>query len=97
MRGTTPTLTFNLPFEASFIKKAYITLKCGEITIEKKLDDCKTEEKSITATLTQEETLQLPKKSRAKVQLRVVTEGEDALKSDIYYVNTGELLKEGVI
>lgn len=97
IRGTTPTLTFNLPFDTSIIKSAYITVRCNEIEIEKGLESCVLTGKKIQTKLTQEETLSLPKNKEAKIQLRVLTVDDDALATDIYIKPVLEILKEGVI
>jgi hypothetical protein len=99
IRGTTPKLTFNLPFETALIKSAYITLKCesGETEIEKELCDCAVDEKSISFTLTQEDTLKLPPCAYVRMQLRVLTHGGEALASNIYKVYVEEILKDGAI
>ena len=97
IRGTTPTLTFNLPFETSLLKSAYITVKSQNVEIEKTIDDCELTENSIATTLSQEETLQLPKDYRVKVQLRVLTKDGKALATDVYIVELKTILKEGVI
>ena len=97
IRGTTPTLTFNLPFSASLIKSAFITLKSYGVEIEKSLENCKTSGQSITATLSQEETLSLTADKRVKVQLRVLTIEDVAMATPIYTVKAEDILKEGVI
>lgn len=97
IRGTTPTLTFNLPFSASIIKSAFITLKSYGVEIEKSINDCKLSGESITTTLSQEETLMLTADKRVKVQLRVLTVEDVAMATPIYTVMTEDILKEGVI
>ena len=51
IRGTTPTLLFNLPFSASIIKSAEITIKYVDefkkMLIKKTLEDCELGEKNI--------------------------------------------------
>lgn len=99
IRGTTPTLTFNLPFETSFIKQAYVTIKGDddEIKVDKPLCDCSVTEKSIAFKLTQEETLSLPPCTLIKIQLRVLTQGGDSLVSEVFKRYVSDVLKEGVI
>lgn len=98
MRGTTPRLTFDLPFETSKLVVAYITLvQNGETVIEKTLNDCIIGDKSIHVQLTQEETLSLSPAYSVKVQFRGKTIFGDAIKSDIYSIPLTGLLKEGVI
>lgn len=101
IRGTTPTLHFNLPFSASLIKAAEILLKYTDsnktVLIEKTLEDCAIGKTSIETVLTQEETLQLPAPATASVQLRVLTIDNIALATEIYHISVKKLLKEGVI
>ena len=104
IRGTTPTLEFNLPFLASLIKSAQIMISYidnhKEVIIEKKLEDCVLGETTISTELTQEETLAFPAPITAEVQLRVVVnqDGKDtALATDIYTVKVKKLLKDGVL
>ena len=101
IRGTTPTLLFNLPFKASLIKSAEITIKyvddLKKITIIKTLDDCELGETSIGARLTQEETLQFPAPSIVAVQLRILTTDNIALATEPKNVSVKKLLSEGVI
>ena len=104
IRGTTPTLQFNLPFLASLIKAAQILISYiddyKEVVIEKTLEDCVLGETSISTELTQEETLAFPAPITAEVQLRVViNEGEKdiAMATDVYKVKVKKLLKDGVL
>ena len=104
IRGTTPTLQFNLPFLASLIKAAQILISYVDdykkIVIEKTLEDCALGETSISTELTQEETLAFPAPITAEVQLRVVVTKDDkdiTLATDIYKVKVKKLLKDGVL
>lgn len=101
IQGTTPTLHFNLPFSASLIKSAEITLQytdsCKNVLIVKTLDECELGETSIATRLTQEETLRLPAPATAKVQLRILTNDDVALATELYKVSVKKLLKKDVI
>lgn len=101
IKGTTPSLVFNLPFLASLIKSAEIIVRyvdgVKEVLIEKTLADCELGETSIATVLTQEETLQLPAPSTVDIQLRVLTTDDTALATEVYKVRVKRLLKEGVI
>lgn len=101
IRGTTPTLLFRLPFSASQIKAAEITIKYvdnlkKEIMV-KTLEDCTVEEKSISIMLTQEETLRFPAQTSVAVQLRVLTNDDVALATEPQYVKVKKLLSGDVI
>ena len=101
IKGTTPTLRFNLPFASSFIKSAEIIVEYVDankrVTIVKTLEDCELGEMSIATVLTQEETLQLPAPSTVNVQLRVLTTEDKALATELQKVTVKRLLKEDVI
>ena len=98
-RGTTPTLTFTLPFETSLLKNLYITFtnKNNEALLEKELSNCTLNDKSVSITLTQEETLIFEGRQKIRLQLRAVTTDNAALASNIFDVYVHEILKEGVI
>lgn len=101
IKGTTPTLHFNLPIDTAIIKAAEIVLQYVDnaktVTIERTLEECEVGEKSIAAVLTQEETLALPAPSIAKVQLRILTKDDTSLATLPFEVTVKELLKESVI
>ena len=101
IKGTTPTLQFNLPIETSTLKSAEVYVQYvdnnKEVTIVRTLDECEVGENTITARLTQEETLQLPAPSNVEIQLRVLTVDDVALASVIFTTTVKRLLKEGVI
>ena len=103
IQGTTPTLHFNLPFQASVIKEAEITLQYTDamknVLIVKTLKngECELGETSIATRLTQEETLQLPAPATARVQLRILTNDDVALATEYYKISVKKLLKKDVI
>ena len=101
IKGTTPTLQFNLPIETSTLKAAEVMVRYvdnhKEVTIVRTLDECETTESTITARLTQEETLLIPAPSVVEIQLRVLTLDDVALASSIFKTSVGRLLAEGVI
>lgn len=97
-KGTTPTLTFKLPFDAEMIKNAKITLcQKNAIVLEKKLCDCKKTQDSIEIKLTQEETFLFDCNSIIEAQLRVVTVNGDALASDVFKMFVAQCLDEEVL
>jgi len=101
IKGTTPTLQFNLPIPTTEIKACEVMVQYidnnKEVTIVRTLDECEVGESTITARLTQEETLQLPAPSIASIQLRVLTIEDVALASAVFTTTVKRLLKEGVI
>lgn len=101
IRGTTPTLLFNLPFQASIIKSAEISIEYVDafkkVLIVKTLEDCELGETSIGTRLTQEETLQFPAPASVLVQLRIKTNEDIILATTPYTVKVKRLLTEDVI
>lgn len=98
-RGTTPTLTFGLPFSPELLAVAYITFAQQEETVlEKTLQDCEQGENSLKLTLSQEDTLKLEDGGRGvSIQLRVRFSDGSAMASDIITTDVGTILKDGVI
>ena len=97
IRGTTPTHTFNLPFDTALIDKIKITYaQNGVVVLTKEKADCSFEGNAVTVKLSQEDTLKLDA-SRVQIQVRVLTTGGDALASDIVTKPCGEVLEEGVL
>jgi hypothetical protein len=96
-KGTTPTLTFKIPFEVSMLSNAKVTFLQGDIRLEKKLSDFTTTEDSLTIKLTQEETFLFDSDSPIQVQLRVVTIHDDVLASDIFRIFAEQCLDSEVI
>lgn len=101
IKGTTPTIKYNLPFESSLIKSAEIVVMYvdanKEVLIVRNLEKCTLGDKSIETVLTQEETLALPAPSTVEVQLRIVTTDETILATVPEKVTVKRLLKEDVI
>lgn len=101
IKGTTPSLVFNLPFETSIIKAVEMAIKyvdgIKKVLIVKTLEDCELGERSIGARLTQEETLQFPAPASVLVQLRVKTNDDTILATEPYTVKVKKLLTEDVI
>lgn len=101
IRGTTPTLLYNLPFSTEIIKSAEITIKyvdeLKKTLIIKNLEDCELGEKTICTRLTQEETLQFPAPAIVNVQLRILTTDDLVLATLPQAVTVKKLLAEDVI
>lgn len=96
-RGTTPTFTFTLQFDASSIDNAYATFaQSGEVKIDKSLEDMQIDGKKLILKLTQEETLLLKGNSGVEIQLSVRV-GSNVMRSKIMTVTVNRILKEGLI
>ena len=97
-QGTTPTHTFQIPFDSSVITNLAILYAQGDsVILRKELADCSLEGKEIKVTLTQEETFLFDHKKDAKIQLHVLLAGNNALVSDIYTVSIDKCLDDEVL
>lgn len=98
IRGTTPTMTFELPIETNIIATGFVVIKQnGVAMIEKEFSDCQCGEKMVSAKFTQEETLKLSAGKKAEINLVVKTLGGDRLESKSFFENVADTSKEGVI
>lgn len=100
-RGTTPTLIFRLidtELDLTTIVQAWVTLK--KTGTEKTWDinslTFDNEEKTITLSLSQEDTLDLPS-GRINAQIRLLTNSGAALATDVVIIDINDVLKGGVI
>lgn len=83
-RGTTPTLTFTLPFPTEDVVVAHVAFgQKGEVVLEKEMgaDGCECKDGKIIVVLTQEETLRLQPCCNVDIQIRLKTEYGDVLAS----------------
>ena len=99
VRGTTPTLTFTLPFPVSTLSSLFINISqhFENIQIEKALADCSISGNDISVVLTQEDTLKLAADRQAFIQVRVRTRDGTALASEMIPCSVEDVLKDGVI
>lgn len=98
IRGTTPTHTFKLPFDADIIKSVMIIYaQRNKEILRKETADCTMEGKTISVTLTQEDTFKFNHVDHMQIQLRLLTMSGDALASDIKVVNVKECLNSEVL
>lgn len=98
IRGTTPTLEFVLPINADVLSEVFVVLaQRGDVLIEKRLPDCQCNGETLYVRLSQEDTLKLHDRYRTEIQIRAKTATGDVLASDVYSVETGRILKDGVI
>lgn len=101
-RGTTPTLIFDLSANKTLVfdnfDEVWVTLKKGVYEVTWDLAKCVLDSvaKTISITLTQEETLALPKPV-VNAQIRILLNNGSALATNIAEIDVNEILKEGVI
>lgn len=97
IRGTTPTHTFTLPISVDDVDKIRIIYaQCG-VKIVKTNADCTMEGKTVTTTLTQEDTLSLSSDNYVEIQLRVLTVAGDAFASQIMRSHVRVCLEDEVL
>lgn len=97
IRGTTPTLTFSIPFDTSKITDGYITFVQQKfVVIDKPISDCKLDGNVITITLTQEETLKFQTESDVEIQITVKID-DRRISSNIVTMDVDRVLHGGII
>lgn len=96
-RGTTPTLTFTLPFKCSNITKLCVAFsQDNKLLLEKHLSDCNLEDDKISVTLSEEDTLLFDCKYKLECQVRCAC-GDDKLASNIFEIEVDRILKDGCL
>ena len=99
-RGTTPLHVYeDIPPEVfSVIKEVKITYsQCGNEVLVKRTNDCTMKDGKITTRLTQEDTFLLDCKKMVDIQLRILTESGECLKSEIMTETVGKCLDDEVL
>ena len=99
IRGTTPTLRFGLPFDADMIANGFVVIQQGKITVvEKELSDCECGGRTVSAKLTQEDTLELSSEQNAEISIVVKTTGGERLETETpFFERVVDTVKDGVI
>ena len=99
IRGTTPTHTFILPFDAKTIDKIKITYsQLDKIILTKTDKDITINKNEAVVVLTQADTFKFSDKNGAvSIQIRVLTTGGDALASKIINTSVGKCLDSEVL
>ena len=103
-RGTTPTITFNLPFDTEIIKDLRITF-AQEVSffneqntvIDKSLSDCTLDGSQIILALTQEDTLKLDSGKGVTFQVKILTTDGQVIASKPRSVAVGLILNGEVL
>lgn len=96
-RGTTPTLTFTLPFPADEVSSLWVTLaQNGEEVLNLDRAQCVIDGNTIAVTLSQEETLALDSNEKTEIQLSVKM-GDKVFRSEIIRIDTDRVLREEVL
>ena len=99
-RGTTPSLTFTTPYTADLITGGWISfMQHKKIILDIPLTDASVsiEDRAITVTLTQDQTLLFDSTDLAKAQIRATLISGKAVASNIVAIPIGAIIKNGVI
>lgn len=98
VRGTTPYVSFTLPFDVSILKNAYITFSQNDnVIVEKNLSDCIKNQNVLEVKLTQEDTLKFKALNNVEIQIRGITNEGEAIASEIRRTYIYKIHKDGVI
>ena len=97
-RGTTPTITFTLPFDGGRITALHLCFaQQGEVILEKTLGACKVEKNMLQVSLTEQETLLFDaKRGMVEMQLRIGC-GDARMASNIMQISVERILKDGCL
>ena len=91
MRGTDPYIQYTLPFDASMVAQARLSISHGDAIVVQKTDFTAAGN-TLTVQLTREDTCALPDDSFVFVQLEVQTTGGNSLVTVPEELYTGRLL-----
>lgn len=99
IRATTPTHSFELPFNyEEFVSKILITYKQGDkIVLEKTENDITFDGNVVSFEFTQEETLLFDKDIMVDIQVRVLTKGGQSLASQVWHKPIDDVLNDKVL
>lgn len=98
MIGTTPTHEFELPFDTSTIKTVrVIYCQNNKNILTKTAEGCKLEGNKVTVKLTQEESFMFNHKYEVCIQVRVLLNTDEALKSEEIHIKPTRCLEDEVI
>lgn len=96
-RYTTTTHIFTVPFDTGTISMmAVIYKQGGNVVLVKDLEDCTLGDKTVSCTLTEEETSLFKPNPQVQIQLRVGI-GNARLNSNILNVSVADVLKDGLL
>lgn len=97
-RGTTPTITFNLPFDVSTVRNCEVYFaQNDELLVTKEMEDCVLSGQTLAVTLTQAETLSFDDDVKLEVQARFVFTDGSVDATNIIKQKVKEILKDGEI
>ena len=98
MRGTTPLHVFTLPFSTTLIKNLRVIYsQQDEPVLKKELEDCTLNGNTIEVKLSQADTFSFDSKYPVEIQVRVLTNTDDALASLPQRVGVDRCLENEVL
>ena len=99
-RGTTPTLIFKANLDLDTIINLTIVFKQGgEIKLKKYLEDCEvdTENKGISVTLSETETIEFIPNKDLHIQMRIRFEDGTVISSKVMTIYIDDILEENIL
>lgn len=98
IQGTTPTVTFNLPFDVSTIKNCEIYFgQNDELLVTKGYNDCVLSGTTLSVTLKQKDTLQFDPAEKLQIQIRFRYNDDSVDATEIIKGKISDLLSDSVI
>lgn len=98
VQGTTPSVTFNLPFDTSTIENCEIYFgQDDELLVTKGYNDCTLSGTTLTVRLTQSDTLQFDPEEKVQIQARFRYNDGNVEATDIKKIKVGDLLSDARI
>lgn len=98
IRGTTPTVTFNLPFSVSTIRNCEVYFSQNDsLLVTKGIEDCTLSGTTLTVTLSQSDTLAFDDDAKLEMQVRFVFTNGSVDATQIIKGKVGRILKDGEI
>lgn len=98
IRGTTPTITFNLPFDTSIIHNCEVYFaQNDELLVTKGIEDCTLSGNTLVVPLTQSDTLAFDDEEKLQMQLRFVLNDGTVNATPVMKGKIGKILKDGEI
>lgn len=98
IQGTTPTVTFNLPFDVSTIKNCEVYFgQNDELLVTKGYNDCVLSGTTLSVTLKQKDTLQFDPSEKLQIQIRFRYNDDSVDATEIIKGKISDLLSDAVI
>lgn len=98
IRGTTPTIVFNLPFSADTVSNCEVYFsQADNLIVTKTYEDCVLEGTTLSVTLSQADTLLFDEEEKLEMQIRFVFTTGAVDATNIIKSKVGKILKDGEI